>query len=450
MPDQPNLAQPPTFPDTPDIPAMPVTDTPQTPTPPPTPSDDILNIPPMIVDSSSSKKRSGRIIATILGILILVGAVGAGVILTREKQLFREKAVGESYSCPSCGTCTQSCSAGGFNWDGNQYTVPNGAYSIKNKCAGVDLVASGQACACLPISHITCADCEGYDTCDLPNVERYFVRGGSGVTNGWESNYCGTQQVDITWGGSNPSYFHSVGNINSSVCNQATATPTPTATATATATPTATPTTTATPTPTATPTGAPTCSSLTLSPSEINLKPGETQAVTATLVGSVATGVTFWTNNNDVAVPSPNNPPNDYTPPYTSTVVAVAPGTVTFTAQGLPLIGNESCKDTITVNVTGTLLPQCLNVQAYDTNWNLLTSAQLSALTAGSVVRFTVSGTPADQIDKAIFTINGVLGPEVTTPKPGTNEYYYEYTIPAGVSSFTVTAQIHHLTLGWF
>ena len=92
MPDQPNLAQPPTFPDIPDIPAMPVTGTPQTPTPPPTPSNDVLNIPPMIVDSSSPKKKSGRIIATILGILLLVGAVGAGVVLVGQKQLFKQKA----------------------------------------------------------------------------------------------------------------------------------------------------------------------------------------------------------------------------------------------------------------------------------------------------------------------------------------------------------------------
>ena len=92
----------------------------------------------------------------------------------------------------------------------------------------------------------------------------------------------------------------------------------------------------------------------------------------------------------------------------------------------------------------------CTAVKAYDTNWNLLTGVQLSNLSAGSVVRFTISGTPADQIDKARFTINGVLKPETTNKKPGTNEYYFEYTIPAGVSSFTVTAQIHHLTLGWF
>jgi hypothetical protein len=89
-------------------------------------------------------------------------------------------------------------------------------------------------------------------------------------------------------------------------------------------------------------------------------------------------------------------------------------------------------------------------VKAYDVDWNPLDATQLSALTAGDVVKFTISGTPADQIDKARFTINGILGSEITTKKTGSEEYYVEYTIPASVYSFTVTAQIHHLTLGWF
>lgn len=94
--------------------------------------------------------------------------------------------------------------------------------------------------------------------------------------------------------------------------------------------------------------------------------------------------------------------------------------------------------------------PQCLNIKAYDTNWNQLTAAQLSSLKAGDRVRFTVSGTPANKIDKAKFKINGNQKPEVTQKKPGTDEYYDEYTIPAGVTSFTVNAKLHHVTLGWF
>ena len=132
----------------------------------------------------------------------------------------------------------------------------------------------------------------------------------------------------------------------------------------------------------------------------------------------------------------PNNTP---TPTSTPT------GTPTPTPTSSP-----TSSPTVTPTPTPEPNPVCSSVKAYDTNWNLLTGVQLSNLSAGSVVRFTISGTPADQIDKARFTINGVLKPETTNKKPGTNEYYFEYTIPTGVTSFTVTAQIHHLTLGWF
>ncbi len=91
---------------------------------------------------------------------------------------------------------------------------------------------------------------------------------------------------------------------------------------------------------------------------------------------------------------------------------------------------------------------QCTNIKAYDTNWNLLTPTQLSALTSGSKVRFTVMGTTTSgNFDKARFTINGTQTPEVTTLKPGTAEFYYEYTVPAGTTTFSVTAQIHQQQL---
>ena len=90
-------------------------------------------------------------------------------------------------------------------------------------------------------------------------------------------------------------------------------------------------------------------------------------------------------------------------------------------------------------------------VKAYDTSWNPLTAVQLAALKAGEKVRFTISGTPASDIDKAKFAINGTETAEITTKKTGTDEYYYEYTIPSGVTSFTVTAKLHSISLGiWF
>ncbi len=93
---------------------------------------------------------------------------------------------------------------------------------------------------------------------------------------------------------------------------------------------------------------------------------------------------------------------------------------------------------------------QCLEVKAWDTDWNQLTAAQLSALSAGDVVRFTVKGgASSGTFDMARFTINTVVGSDVTTTKPTTGEFYYEYTIPAGVTSFTIKGEIHHVSLGW-
>lgn len=94
---------------------------------------------------------------------------------------------------------------------------------------------------------------------------------------------------------------------------------------------------------------------------------------------------------------------------------------------------------------------QCLDIKVYDTDWNLLSSEELANLSQGNVIRFAAAGSAnLGYFDKARFTINGLQRPEVTTQKPGTNEFYDEYTIPEGVTTFTVNAQIHHSELGWF
>ena len=94
---------------------------------------------------------------------------------------------------------------------------------------------------------------------------------------------------------------------------------------------------------------------------------------------------------------------------------------------------------------------ECSSVKAYDTSWNLLASEELGDLSSGDIVRFTVSGeTSSGDIDAARFTINGILGPEVTDLKPGSLEFYYEYTIPPGTDNFAVKGEVHHSELGWF
>jgi hypothetical protein len=122
-------------------------------------------------------------------------------------------------------------------------------------------------------------------------------------------------------------------------------------------------------------------------------------------------------------------------------------GNVAFVSKS----SSTACSNSSTPSPTGGLAAQCLNVEAYDTAWIKLTSADLQNLKAGDTVRFTVGGTATSgSFDKARFTINGTLRPEVTQKQPGTNNFYDEYTIPDGVTSFTVQAELHHSSLGWF
>ncbi len=96
---------------------------------------------------------------------------------------------------------------------------------------------------------------------------------------------------------------------------------------------------------------------------------------------------------------------------------------------------------------------QCLNIKAYDANFSALTVDQLKALKVGDKIRFAVAGSAgagtSGTFDKAKFKVNTTDSGEVTQQKPGSAEFWYEYTIPTGTSSFNVTAQIHHTVLGW-
>ncbi len=111
---------------------------------------------------------------------------------------------------------------------------------------------------------------------------------------------------------------------------------------------------------------------------------------------------------------------------------------------------DATAEPTITT-FTGGASAQCSTVMIYDQNWNLLSNAALSQLPPGSVIRLVISGTTTEgTIDQARFTVNGVQRNAVATKRTGTNEFYDDYTIPAGVTTFSVQAQLHHSTFGWF
>lgn len=99
---------------------------------------------------------------------------------------------------------------------------------------------------------------------------------------------------------------------------------------------------------------------------------------------------------------------------------------------------------------TPTQTAQCQNIKAYSSTWTLLTNTQLGQLKTGDSVNFCVVGSASSgSFDKAKFTINGALQTDTTTKRPGGEDFCQLYTIPAGTTTFNVTAQIHHLTLGW-
>jgi len=113
----------------------------------------------------------------------------------------------------------------------------------------------------------------------------------------------------------------------------------------------------------------------------------------------------------------------------------------------------SDCSQTATPSPTPNYIASCTNIKIYDTSWNQLTVSDLSHLAPGRVVNLTVMGsTTLGSFDKARFVINSITSPEVTNIKPESpGEFYYQYTIPSGVSSFTIVGQLHHLELNsWF
>jgi len=94
--------------------------------------------------------------------------------------------------------------------------------------------------------------------------------------------------------------------------------------------------------------------------------------------------------------------------------------------------------------------PICLNVKAYNSAWVELSTAELTNLKPGDEIYFAVTAANGNtgSIDKAKFTINGTVGSEVTD-KHGSS-FYVDFTVPAGILNFSVSAQLHSTVFGWF
>ncbi|HTK03290.1 MAG TPA: hypothetical protein VL401_00780 [Alphaproteobacteria bacterium] len=279
---------------------------------------------PSMTSSPQKKFGGGKIIATILGLLVLVGGIGTGIYLTGQQQLFDQKAAQE-------GTC--SCmNDNGVNVNHSGVCSPNGDCDCSpdkvknNNCAGQSNGGGGDGKFCVFddwTQHNVCVD-------------------GKRCANAVPRGEMGSQK----------------GCTSDSQCTEA---------------------------------GYPNCA----------------------------------TGGYCVA----------FAPPYCTPTV---------------LPGDDGCVPDNTCTNGGGDTASCQNVKAYNTSWVLLTTAQLKDLDPGNHVNFCVTGSATGgSFDKAKFTINGVAQPETTIKRPGNEDFCDNYIIPANVTTFNITAQIHHATLGW-
>ena len=353
---------------------------------------------PMTTGSPKKKFGGNKIIATILGLFLLVGGIAGGVILTQQNQNLSEKAGGTDYQVDptNCGGPGHQCGAGQGCVNGACVAV-NTQTDPKNCGQAGFLCASGAQCV-----NGKCTGDAQYNT-DPNNC------GGPGINCGTKSCVNGQCVTSPNNTCSKDADCSSGQTCQSGRC---------------------------------TGTGTINCGGVQCNPNNCHCTGGDActgyECVSDTYITNVCTseGRSWCDNMNGTGKTCCAKGYHCAT-----TMDGCAPNTTSTNPPGS--------------NPPGTPPPttptaQCQNIKAYSSTFTLLTDAQLAALTPNTVVNFCVLGTAsAGTFDKAKFTINTVAQAETTTKRPTTNDYCQSYTIPTGVTSFNITAQIHHTTLGW-
>jgi hypothetical protein len=472
--------QNPTNPPAPSMPPIPTTEEGGTPPPPmpPTSTDSVPpgpesdgsaapppNLPPVITSTPKKKFGGGKVIATILGLLLLVGGIGAGVVLVQQKQLFQQKAA-ESCKCTgtpaekncavvnhctsprtpvcynqesyfSCGCMVggTGCPSGSTGGTGGESGGEEGGTSGGGGESGCPPSNNNPSCLGGSVINGPCGSLETIWTCSpTGGVTLSCCKQPSGGKVKCPSPY---SCLDVGTGGtgnncSEPGYIpHS-----DYLCD-------------------------------ANNDGIPDSNKVCCeSPSNNNCAGIGCSGNQCTVgdKGSDSCYVNhYWCLTRSPGGCSTNLIGSHYTEVFSKDCgteqldIYCPPCSEGNLSSGLKYLSKTYDQDC--GGGGGELSAQCVSIKTYDTEWNLLTPAQLSALSAGTVVRFTVSGTATSGIiDKARFGVTAKIGEvnegtpsgEITAKKPGTEEFYYEYTIPAGATSISVKGEIHHATLGWF
>ena len=154
---------------------------------------------PPIVSTPKKKFGGGKVFATILGIFLLVGGLGAGLILTQQQQLFNQKAAGTDYSG------YYQCGPNGSEWChvftgtllGSVPCADGSANDCISQCQGGNASACTQLCGAAGAGEETCAP-PGTGCTTAP------VNGAGVSCNDWHFTHCiggGTQGVGCGTGG---------------------------------------------------------------------------------------------------------------------------------------------------------------------------------------------------------------------------------------------------------
>lgn len=358
-----------------------------------------ITTPPLATTSPKKKYGGGRIIATILGFMLLVGGIIGGVVLTQQQQDVREKA--KEANCDqsevecwdgSCAASSSKCPKKPAAPAPAPPAQTGGNNSGGNNSGGNTTTTTTTTTTTKPSTPGVGEFGYVYPG-QLDNGQPY-VAGTYIAPNGerYPVDAPGTLQAAAAYFAQNPGALESL-NMSDSAIAQITTFQT---------------------------TGNTGSNLGPINCSEVSWDDGITATVTEPCPGG---GYLIEKTNNTVWCTADNS--------------NCKPGT-----GG----GGGSPPPTNTTNSAA----NCQNVKAYSSTWAELSKAQLSELTAGTAVNFCVSGiTNTGAFDRARFTINGAAQAQTTTKRQNSSDYCQIYTIPAGTTTFKVTAIIHHATLGW-
>jgi hypothetical protein len=370
-----------------------------------------------VIPKAKKKFGGGKIIATILGLVVLVGGVGAGILLTQQPQLFQQKAGTGPYSA-ACGDQTTGCKyydcSQRINCTNGQLELgfcrtgypPAGSVDPcgrdSNNGGSTDCVGSGYACTgsgqgnccngntCTPTGRSSPAN-----QCVPDNSV-----GGNPPTTGNSIPACTFSNSEICVGNNRDEncYYKTVTGIKYS------------------------------------------CYKLKGNPGrKINddLNNNCSCSLAGYNWGPIYENGGWWCFNTSTVCNGVD--------PYAERCLTTDLGCGEISTPANPP------EPPITPTPTPTTgAPSCIGpIKAYDDTWTALTDTQLSTLTVGDVVNFCISGSTNGTYDKAQFMINTILETETTTKRAGSDDFCQSYTILSTDTTINVKAKIHDTVSGW-